>query len=414
DRCPGADRRTAHAAVAARPAGRVRDRALGRRLLPPTREEATALPGDAPPDRRGGRRRAHDVHLRAGPLRRHARRDRRGAEAGPLRDLHLEGRRGRRALQGGAHRGGGPRRRGPLHLRRLRQPGRRAGLQAVPAVAQGAALPGVDRGPQVLEAASLRPRPPQAAGRRRRGRLPRRLQHRLPLRHGVARHPRADHRTRRVGPQACLRRLLEPQPATGPAAQRPTAAAGDRLDVGAGDPHPPQRPPAVALPDPVDVPRGDPPGEPQHLDHPGLLPARPGLRGLAGGRGAAGRRRTDPAAAEVQPHRGRLDLARLLRPAALGRGVRAALPRRDGARQDRDDRRQLVDRGHRQHRPAQPPGQLRDQPRDHRLGLRRGDGADLPHRPGQLPRADAQRVGGARPQPQVHRELPGTAPAAAL
>ena len=46
--------------------------------------------------------------------------------------------------------------------------------------------------------------------------------------------------------------------------------------------------------------------------------------------------------------------------------------------------------------------------------LRRCDGAGLPHRPVQLPRAHPRRVGGARPQPQVHRELPRAAAPAAL
>ena len=86
------------------------------------------------------------------------------------------------------------------------------------------------------------------------------------------------------------------------------------------------------------------------------------------GRGAARGRRTHPGAAEVQPHRGRLDLARLLLPAARRRGADLPVPRRDGAREDRDHRRHLVDGRHRQHRPAQPAGQLRDQPRGHRRG----------------------------------------------
>ena len=65
----------------------------------------------------------------------------------------------------------------------------------------------------------------------------------------------------------------------------------------------------------------------------------------------------------------------------------------------------VVDRRHRQHRPAQPAGQLRDQRRGHRRRARRDAGGDLPHRPGQLPRADPRRVGGARPAPEVHRDF---------
>ena len=48
-----------------------------------------------------------------------------------------------------------------------------------------------------------------------------------------------------------------------------------------------------------------------------------------------GSRRPPAAAAEVQPHRGRLDLARLLLPAAPRRRADPALQGRDGARQDR-------------------------------------------------------------------------------
>ena len=44
----------------------------------------------------------------------------------------------------------------------------------------------------------------------------------------------------------------------------------------------------------------------------------------------------------------------------------------------------------------------------------RGDGGDLRHRPDQLPRADHRRVGGARPAPQVHRDRARTAAPAAL
>ncbi len=51
----------------------------------------------------------------------------------------------------------------------------------------------------------------------------------------------------------------------------------------------------------------------------------------------------------------------------LEAGVRvSALPRRDGARQDRNGRRHLEHGRHRQHRPAQPAGQLRDQCRGDR------------------------------------------------
>ena len=48
-------------------------------------------------------------------------------------------------VQGGARRRRRPRRRGLLHLRRLRQPRRLAAVQALPARAEGAALPGLHR-----------------------------------------------------------------------------------------------------------------------------------------------------------------------------------------------------------------------------------------------------------------------------
>ena len=70
------------------------------------------------------------------------------------------------------------------------------------------------------------------------------------VRHRVARHPRRHHRARRVGPEAGVRRLLEPQPAQALRAQRATAAAGDGVDLGAADALPPQRAAADGLPDP--------------------------------------------------------------------------------------------------------------------------------------------------------------------
>ena len=49
------------------------------------------------------------------------------------------------------------------------------------------------------------------------------------------------------------------QPAPPVRHQRAAAAAGDRVDLGAADPVPPQRAAAVDVPDPVDVHRGDQP-----------------------------------------------------------------------------------------------------------------------------------------------------------
>ena len=142
----------------------------------------------------------HDVHLRPGPVRRHARRHRGREEAGPARDLHLEGRRGRPALQEGAHRRGRPGCRGAGHLRPVRQHRRAPAVQALPAEREGARLPRLLGRLAVLRPAPLRPRPPQDPRRRRRGRLRRRLQHRLALRHRVARHALPDHRAGRLGP----------------------------------------------------------------------------------------------------------------------------------------------------------------------------------------------------------------------
>ena len=48
--------------------------------------------------------------------------------------------------------------------------------------------------------------------------------------------------------------------------------------LGAAHPVPAQRAAAVDVPDPRHVPRGDQPGQHEHLDHPGLLHPRPGLR----------------------------------------------------------------------------------------------------------------------------------------
>ena len=69
---------------------------------------------------------------------------------------------------------------------------------------------------------------------------------------------------------------------------------------------------------------------------------------------------------------------------------------------------------HRERRPAQPPGQLRDQRRGDRPGLRGHHGGDLRRRRVELPRAHRRRVGGPRPAPQVHRDDPGAAATAAL
>ena len=245
-----------------------------------------------------------------------------------LRDLHLEGRRGRRAVQDRAGRRRRPRRRGLLHLRRVREPRRLAAVQALPGV-----------GCKVLRYpiynAGWRSFDLRRYGRDHRKILVvddevgvrRRLQHRHAVRHRVARHPRAGS----PGPGVWdLKRAfadfwnLNRRRRSG-ASERPLLLE-TAVDLGADDPVPPQRAAAVDVPDPVDVPRGDQPGQPQHLDDPRLLHPRPGLRRRADGRGPARGRRTHPAAGQVQPRRRRLDLPRLLLPAARRRGADLPVP----------------------------------------------------------------------------------------
>ena len=183
---------------------------------------------------------------------------------------------------------------------------------------------------------------------------------------------------------AGLRRLLEPAPApAGFRHQRAAAAAGDRLDLGAADPGAPQRAAAVDVPDPGDVPRGDQPGPAQRLDDPRLLHPRPGLRRRA--------RWTPPGAGSTYACCCRAKsnhivadwISRGYFRQLLDAGVAdLPLPRRDGARQDRDHRRQLVDDRHRQHRPAQPcRATTRSTSRSSTPALAAGDGADLRDRP---------------------------------
>ena len=273
-----------------------------------------------------------------------------------------------------------------------------------PPIDEGAALPGLRRRLAVLRPAPLRPRPPQDPRRRRRGRVRRRLQHRVGVRHRVARHARPDHRARRLGPRAGVRRLLEPAPAPAARRQRAAAAARDRRRAGS------RRSGSTATCRGCGCSRSGrctsrrSTGPAEHLADPGLLHPRPGLRRRADERRPARGRRPAAAAREVQPHRGRLDLARLLRPAARRRGPDLPLPRRDGARQDRHHRRHVVDGRHRQHRPAQPArATTRSTSRSSTDDLAAGDGEDLRARPVQLHRAHPRRVGGPRRAPPVHR-----------
>jgi hypothetical protein len=87
----------------------------------------------------------------------------------------------------------------------------------------------------------------------------------------------------------------------------------------------------------------------------------------------------------------------LLRRPVARRRAHLPLPRRHGARQDRNGRRGLDHRGHGQHRPAVPARQLRGQPGDPGPHPGAGDGGHLPPRPRQLCRAVAGGVAGPRP-----------------
>ena len=81
--------------------------------------------------------------------------------------------------------------------------------------------------------------------------------------------------------------------------------------------------------------------------------------------------------------------------APAGRRTAVPLPGRDGARQDGDHRRPVVDDRHRQHRPAEPARQLRDQRRGVQRRRRPADGGDLLGRLVQHRRADRCPTGSA-------------------
>ena len=228
-----------------------------------------------------------------------------------------------------------------------------AAVQAVPAVVKVLRVPRLQRRLAVLRPAPLRPRPPQDPGRRRQGRLRRRLQHRLGLRDRVARHPLPDHRARRVGPEAGLRRLLEPAPARGSGRRPPllleTASDWEpRIRVHRNVPRLWMFPIRAMYLEAINRASRN-----IWMTHAYFIPDQDFVDALDRRRAARGRRPA-PAAAQVQPHRRRLDLARLLRPAARRRGPDLPVPGRDGARQDRHHRRQLDHGRHRQHRPAEP------------------------------------------------------------
>ena len=177
------------------------------------------------------------------------------------------------------------------------------------------------------------------------------------VRDRVARHPRADHRPWGLGPQARLRRLLEPQPPAAAAPQRAPAAAGDRLHLGAADPLPPQRAGAVDVPDPrrCTSRRSTAPATRIWMTQAYFIPDQDFVDAMK----AAARRGVDVRL--LMPLKSNHIVADWISRGYFSQLLEAGradlpLPRRDGARQDRHRRRHLVHRRHRQRRPAQPQG----------------------------------------------------------
>ena len=284
------------------------------RLLPPPRQEAQAVPDPHGPETSGGRGHGDDLHLRPGPVRRHARRHRGSPEAGPVRDLHLEGRRPG-AVQAGAHRRGRPGRRGHGHLRLVRQPGRAPAVQALPAGRARAGVPRLLRRaggsstcaataattarssssttPSASWAAttSAPPTPPSGATRTAGSPV-----------------PRSGTSTRAFADFWNLHRASGSGTASADAARRPLDWE-PRIRVHRNVPRLWMFPIRAMYIEAMNRARAT-------VDDPGLLHPRRGLRRRARGRRAARGRRTPAPPGEVQPHRGRLDLAGLLRRAA--------------------------------------------------------------------------------------------------
>ena len=259
----------------------------------------------------------------------------------PLRDLHLEGRRGRPAVQdraGGRRR---PRRRGLLHLRR-----------ASPTSSSRRGSSASRRRCKVLRypvyAAGWRPSTCAAT---------------------AATTARSSWSTTRSGSSAATTSATPTRPSgatptsgsPGPAcgtSSAPSPTSGTSTGAGGSgaserpllletastwephDPVPPQRAAAVDVPDPrrCTSRRSTGPASNIWMTTAYFIPDQDFVDALTAAAAARGRRpAADPG--QVQPRRRRLDLARLLRPAARRRGDGAALPRRDGARQDRHHRR---------------------------------------------------------------------------
>ena len=104
----------------------------------------------------------------------------------------------------------------------------------------------------------------------------------------------------------------------------------------------------------------------------------------------------------------------LLQPAAARRRPAVPLPGRHGPRQDRHHRRPVVDDRHRQHRPAQPAGQLRDQHGGLQPRRRPPDGGDLLRRLHQHRRDDPGGLAAPQRHGQVLRNRPDPVPAPPL
>ena len=238
------------------------------------------------------------------------------------------------------------------HLRRLRQPRRLPRFKHFPARAEGAPLPGLRRRLAVLRPAPLRPRPPQDPRRRRRGRLRRRLQHRLGVRHRVARHPLPDHRSgvwdlqrafadfwnlhrrRRIG------RSERPLLLETPSQWEP------RIRVHRNVPRLWMFPIRSMYLEAINRATRN-----IWMTHAYFIPDQDFVDALVD----AARRGVDVRL--LLPRKSNHIVADWISrgyfsPAARRRRTDPPLPRRDGARQDRDHRRQLVDDRHRQRRPA--------------------------------------------------------------
>ena len=116
----------------------------------------------------------------------------------------------------------------------------------------------------------------------------------------------------------------------------------------------------------------------------------------------------------AEPRRSRRAVPVFLPPAAARRCPPVPLPGRDGACQDRDDRRAVGHDRDGEPGPFEPDGQLRDQRGVHRRRRGATDGDGVRHRPDQLPRAHPAAVAGPPADGEVLRGTAAPAQAAAL